>query len=192
MNTLVNTGLILLSETSVADAGMTRLFDLDFQLLHDAVLMIVAIFFLFLIASNKLFNPVRNMMQKRQEKIAEDIENAKEDKESAAALKLEYEEKIKNIDKEAEQILSDARAKALKNGDAIVAKAKEDAAAIIARANKEAELEKQKVADEVKREMVVLASVMAGKVVKASVDAAVQDGLIDETLKEMGESTWLS
>lgn len=192
MNTLVNTGLILLSETSVADAGMTRLFDLDFQLLHDAVLMIIAIFFLFLIASNKLFNPVRNMMQKRQEKIAEDIENAKEDKESAAALKLEYEEKIKNIDKEAEQILSDARAKALKNGDAIVAKAKEDAAAIIARANKEAELEKQKVADEVKREMVVLASVMAGKVVKASVDAAVQDGLIDETLKEMGESTWLS
>ena len=192
MNTLLNTGLILLSETSVAQTGMTRLFDLDFQLLHDAVLMIIAIFFLFLIASNKLFNPVRNMMQKRQEKIADDIESAKEDKESAAALKLEYEEKLKNIDKEAEQILSDARAKALKNGDQIVEKAKEEASAIIARANKEAELEKQKVADEVKREMIVLASVMAGKVVKASVDMAVQDSLIDETLKEMGESTWLS
>lgn len=192
MNTLLNTGLILLSDSTVAEAGMTRLFDLDFQLLHDAVLMIIAIFFLFLIASNKLFNPVRNMMQKRQDRIAEDIENAKEDKESAAALKLEYEEKLKNIDKEAEQILSDARAKALKNGDQIVAKAKEDASAIIARANKEAELEKQRVADEVKREMIVLASVMAGKVVKASVDMAVQENLIDETLKEMGESTWLS
>ncbi len=192
MNTLLNTGLILLSETSVAQTGMTRLFDLDFQLLHDAVLMIIAIFFLFLIASNKLFNPVRNMMQKRQEKIADDIESAKEDNESAAALKLEYEDKLKNIDKEAEQILSDARAKALRNGDQIVEKAKEEASAIIARANKEAELEKQKVADEVKREMIVLASVMAGKVVKASVDMAVQDSLIDETLKEMGESTWLS
>lgn len=192
MNTLLNTGLILLSETSVAQTGMTRLFDLDFQLLHDAVLMIIAIFFLFLIASNKLFNPVRNMMQKRQEKIADDIESAKEDKESAAALKLEYEDKLKNIDKEAEQILSDARAKALRNGDQIVEKAKKEASAIIARANKEAELEKQKVADEVKREMIVLASVMAGKVVKASVDMAVQDSLIDETLKEMGESTWLS
>ena len=192
MNTLLNTGLILLSETSVAQTGMTRLFDLDFQLLHDAVLMIIAIFFLFLIASNKLFNPVRNMMQKRQEKIADDIESAKEDKESAAALKLEYEDKLKNIDKEAEQILSDARAKALRNGDQIVEKAKEEASAIIARANKEAELEKQKVADEVKREMIVIASVMAGKVVQASVDMAVQDSLIDETLKEMGESTWLS
>ncbi|MBP3421276.1 MAG: F0F1 ATP synthase subunit B [Lachnospiraceae bacterium] len=171
---------------------MTRLFDLDFQLLHDAVLMIIAIFALFLIASNLLFDPVRKMMQDRQDRIANDIESAKEDKESALALKLEYEEKLKNIDKEAEQILSEARAKALKNEDQIVAKAKEEAAAIIARANKEAELEKQKVVDDVKKEMVTLASIMAGKVVKASVDATVQDGLIDETLKEMGESTWLS
>ena len=38
MNTLVSTGLILLSSESVADAGMKRLFDLDFQLLHDTVL----------------------------------------------------------------------------------------------------------------------------------------------------------
>lgn len=192
MNTLVSTGLILLSSESVADAGMKRLFDLDFQLLHDAVLMIIAIFFLFLIASNKLFNPVRKMMQDRQNRIADDIESAKEDKESANALKLEYEEKLKNIDKEAEQILSEARAKALKNEDQIIARAKEEAEAIIARANKEAELEKQKLADDVKKEMINIASIMAGKVVKASIDTTVQDSLIDETLKEMGESTWLS
>lgn len=192
MNTLVNTGLILLSSESVATTGMSRLFDLDFQLLHDTVLMIIAIFFLFLIASNKLFNPVRKMMKNRQERIKNDIESAREDKESAGALKLEYEEKLKNIDKEAEQILSEARAKALKNEDQIVARAKEEAAAIIARANKEAELEKQKAADDVKKEMVVLAGVMAAKMVKVSVDAAVQNSLIDETLKEMGESTWLS
>lgn len=192
MNTLVSTGLILLSSESVADAGMTRLFDLDFQLLHDTVLMIIAIFFLFLIASNKLFNPVRKMMQDRQNRIADDIESAKEDKESANALKLEYEEKLKNIDKEAEQILSEARAKALKNEDQIIARAKEEAEAIIARANKEAELEKQKLADDVKQEMINIASIMAGKVVKASIDTTVQDSLIDETLKEMGESTWLS
>jgi F-type H+-transporting ATPase subunit b len=33
---------------------------------------------------------------------------------------------------------------------------------------------------------------MAGKVVSANIDTAVQDQLIDETLKEMGENTWLS
>ena len=150
------------------------------------------VLFLFLIASNLLFDPVRNLLRNRQEKIQNDLDSAKEDKENANALKLEYEEKLKDINKEAENILSEARAKALKTQDQIVAKAKAEAAEIIARANKEAELEKQKVADDVKKEMINLASVMAGKVVKASIDTTVQDSLIDETLKEIGESTWLS
>ena len=42
------------------------------------------------------------------------------------------------------------------------------------------------------KEMIALASMMAGKVVSASIDTTVQESLIDETLKEMGESTWLS
>ena len=51
---------------------MTRLFDLDFQLLADAFLMMIAIFALFLVASYFLFNPVREMLEKRKDKIAGD------------------------------------------------------------------------------------------------------------------------
>ena len=43
-----------------------------------------------------------------------------------------------------------------------------------------------------KQEMISIASLMAGKVVAASIDTNIQNSLIDETLKEMGESTWLS
>ena len=82
--------------------------------------------------------------------------------------------------------------KALANENKIVADAKEEAARIIERANVEAELEKKKAADDVKREMVVLASMLAGKVVNAAIDTTVQDSLIEETLKEIGEGTWLS
>jgi len=57
---------------------------------------------------------------------------------------------------------------------------------------KEAALEKEKAADDMKREMVVLASMIAGKVVKASIDTTVQESLVNETLKEIGESTWQS
>ncbi len=178
--------MILMAEAE----GMTRLFNLDFQLLQDSALMIVAIFFLWLIASNKLFNPVRKMIKYRQDRIKADIEDARKDKEDASKLREEYEERLKDIDKEAEQILAEARAKALKNEEQIVSRAKEEAALIIDRANKEAELEKEKVADEGRREMVVLASLIAGKVVKTSIDTTVQDALVEETLKEMGESTW--
>ncbi len=183
----------LATQMVLASAEMEpRLFDLDFQLIHDSVLMIIAVFTLFLIASHFLFNPVRDMMQNRQNRIKSELENAAADMENARALKEEYEAKLRDIDKEAEEILSEARKKALANENKIVSDAKEEAARIIERAGVEAELEKNKAVDEVKREMVVLASLMAGKVVNAAIDTTVQDSLIEETLKEIGEGTWLS
>lgn len=171
---------------------MTRLFDLDWQLLADSVLMIIAIFFLFLILSYCLFNPARKMLNSRKDKIRSELDTAKEAMENAQRLKKEYETKLQEIDKEAENILSEARKKALANENQIVAQAKEEAGRILDRARVEAELEKQKMSDDVKREIIVVASLMAGKIVSASVDTATQNQLIDETLKEMGDKTWLN
>ena len=171
---------------------MERLFDLDFQLVNDAVLLAIAVFFLFLIMSNKLFNPARKLLQDRKDGIARDIADAKKDKEEAEKLRLEYEAKLKDINKERDAILAEARQKALKNETKIISDAKEEAAAIIARANEEAELEKKKVADEVKQEMISVAAVMASKVVAANIDTTIQNTLVEQTLKEMGESTWLN
>ena len=169
---------------------MTRLFDLGFQLLHDTVLLAIAVFFLFMMLSYLLFNPVRKMLEDRKLKIKTDLDTAKTDKEEAAVLKSEYDEKLKNIEKEAEQILSEARQKALKNEARIVEEAKEEAARIIKRANEEAELEKKRAMDEMKQEIITIASMMAGKVVSASIDTTIQDTLVEETLREMGDSTW--
>lgn len=172
--------------------SMERLFNLDFQLLADSCLTIIAVVILFLALSYFLFNPARKMLNDRKEKIRFELDDAKTNMENAQALKAEYEEKLKNVEKEAESILSEARRKALANENQIVAQAKEEAARILERARVEAELEKQKMADDVKKEMVSIASVLAGKVVSASIDTTVQNQLIDETLKEMGEGTWLN
>lgn len=173
-------------------SGMSRLFDLDLNLITDSLISILAIFVLFLFLSHFLFNPVRKMLDSRNKKITDDIETAESDKADAAAMKAEYEDKLKNAEKEAEAILADARKRGLENENRIIAQAKEEAAAIMERARTEAELEKQKAADEVKKEMVAIASAMASKVVAANMDTTIQNGLIEETLKEMGESTWLS
>ena len=171
---------------------MSRLFDLDLQLLADSVLTMIAVLVLFILASYLLFNPVREFLKKRQDKIKSDIDSAIADKESAKQLREEYEAKLKDIDKEADEILSAARKKALANEAKIVAEAKEEAARIIARANEEATLEKKRAVDDVKKEMITIASAMAAKVVSASIDTTIQDSLVEETLKEMGDSTWLS
>ena len=171
---------------------MERLFTLDAQLLFDTIVLALSMLFLFTILSYLLFNPVRDMLEKRRQKIVDDQETAKREKQEAIAYKEEYDRKLKEVDKEAQEILSTARKKAKQNEAKIVAEAKEEAARIIARANAEVELEKKRALDDVKQEMITIASMMAEKIVSASIDTKVQESLIDETLKEMGESTWLS
>lgn len=171
---------------------MTRLFNLDFQLVQDTVLLAIAVYFLFLFMSYLLFNPVRKMLQDRQDKIKNDINTAIADKENAATLKVLYDDKVKNINKEAEVILSEARQKALKVEAKMIEEAKEEAVRIIRRANEEAVLERKRAMDQMKQEMITIASMMAGKVVAASIDTTVQDTLVDEALKEMGDTTWLN
>ena len=70
-----------------AETMEPRLFDLDFQLISDACLSIIAVLVLFFAMSYFLFNPARAFLQKRQEKIKNELDEAKTSMEEAAALK---------------------------------------------------------------------------------------------------------
>ena len=169
---------------------MDRLFTLDAQFLFDAVVLALSMLVLFTLLSYLLFNPVRDMLEKRKQRVADDVESARREKEEANSYKEEYEKRLREVDKEAESILAEARKKAMKSEAKIVAEAKEEAARIIERANAEIALERTRALDDMKQEMITIASMMAQKVVSSSIDMNVQESLIDETLKEMGERTW--
>lgn len=171
---------------------MDRLIGFDPQLLHEAVLTGINIFILFFALSYLLFNPVRDVLEKRRLKIAGELAQAADDKKSAAALKEEYEAKLKDINKEAENILETARRKAKVREEEMLEEARAEAARIMERASREIELEKKKAVDDMKQEVIDIAALMAKKVVGNSIDVKIQDALIGETLKEMGESTWQS
>ena len=171
---------------------MERLIGFDPQLLHDAVLTGINIFILFFALSYLLFNPVRDVLEKRKQKIADELDQAAQDKDSAAAIKAEYEAKIKEVNKEAEGILEAARRKAKAREAEMLEEAKAEAARIIERANREIELDKKKAVDELKQDVINIAELMAKKAVNGSMNVTIQDALIEETLKEMGDSTWQS
>lgn len=189
-------GITVLGYIGLANTGILglsgRIFGLDMQLLADVAIMAMAMLVLFTLLSYLLFNPMRDFLKKRQEFVESNLNDALKDKEEAAKLKEEYDNRLANVEKEADEILSVSRKKALKRENQIVDEAKEEAARIIGRANKEAELEKSKVKDEVKKEMISVAKEMASKLVEVSIDEDKQASLIDETLKEMGDSTWQS
>lgn len=171
---------------------MDRLLGFDPQLLFDSFVTGINVFILFFALSYMLFNPVREVLEKRRQRIAGELKNAADDKEAARAMKEEYEARLLEVKKEAEGILEDARKRAKQREAEIITEAREEADRIIMRGSREVELERKKALDDMKEQIISIASVMAGKVVAASIDTTVQDALIDETLKEMGESTWQS
>ena len=74
-----------------------RLFGLDAQTLFDAGIVAVNMFVLFIFVSYFLLNPVRNLLDKRKERIANDRDQAEKDKLEAAKLKEDYDAKIDSI-----------------------------------------------------------------------------------------------
>jgi F-type H+-transporting ATPase subunit b len=169
-----------------------RIFGLDLQLGFDVLLQAICVLILFAFLSYLLFEPVKKILKDRQERVAAQIADATKNLEDAEQLREEYEAKLRDIEKEAHAILADARKKSLEQEEAIVAAAKEEAHGIVQRANKEIDLEKSRVQDDVKNEMIDMAKMMAGKIITESIDEKKQQDLVTETLEEMGDDTWQS
>ena len=167
-----------------------RIFGLDAQLIFQLIFMGIAIFLLFLAASYLLLDPVRKKLNDRKERVMQEQREALENKEAAVRMREEYDGKLKEIDKFAEQILSDSRKKAMQRENEIIVNAKEEAGRIIAGARQEAELEQKRVNDEVKQEIISVASLLSEKLVASSLDEKKQNELIEQTLKEIGDDTW--
>ena len=189
MNSMLANGtkLVLLTQE---DSIWKRIFGLDLQTLFDLSITLIAMLVLFCILSYFLFNPVRDLLNKRKELIAKDMSDAKTQKAEAISYKEEYDSKLKEIKHEADELMSSARKKAQKQETEIVNEAKEEAIRIKSRAEREAELAKSKMRDGLKQEMITVATAMAGKMVSVSMDDSKQNDLLETTLKEMGEETW--
>ena len=169
---------------------MERIFGLDLQLLQDVLLTAVAIFILFFVLSYLLFNPVRDMLEKRKKKISDELLEAEKSLREAEAMKSEYDVKMLSAKDEANAILDDARKKALKSRNEILEDARSDVNRMKERAAQEIEQEKVHARDDLKNEMVDIAALLAEKAVLGKMTPEIQENLVDETLQEIGEHTW--
>ena len=167
-----------------------RIFGLDAQLVFQLLFMGIAIFLLFMAASYLLLDPVRKILNDRKERVMREQREALENREAALRMREEYDGQLKEIDKVAEQILSDSRKKAMQRENEIIMNAKEEAGRIVAGARQEAELEQKRVNDQVKQEIISVAALLSEKLVASSLDEEKQNALIEQTLKEIGDDTW--
>ncbi|MGL4798021.1 MAG: F0F1 ATP synthase subunit B [Cellulosilyticaceae bacterium] len=171
---------------------MSKIIEFSWSTLFELGIQWIALLLIIFVMAKLLFKPVTEFLEKRQAFIKGELDEATAKKADANALKDDYENKLKNIEDEANALLSDARTRALKREEEIIAEAKKEAEAIKARAMEDIKLEEARVRSEMKQEMIEVAGLMAGKFVETSMDETKQQQLIDEMMKEMGDVQWLS
>ncbi|MGL4736738.1 MAG: F0F1 ATP synthase subunit B [Cellulosilyticaceae bacterium] len=170
----------------------SKIIEFSMVTVWDWAIQVFALLFIIWILSKILFKPVTEFLEKRKAMIAGEINEATTAKNDAAALKVQYQEKIAHIEDEANAILKEARAKALVREEQIIAAAKEEADTIKVKAMQDIKLEEERVKAQMKEEMIEVASLMASKFVSTSMDESKQHQLIDEIITEMGDVQWLN
>ena len=137
-----------------------------------------------------LYRPVRDVLQKRTERIQGQLSQAEDDMAKAEELRLQYEQKIEEVHREREDILAEARKLATESGRRMIAEAKKEADALRERATANVALEWERAEAEMRTAIIEISAVMAEKFVKLAINKETHDKLFAETLAGLEDMTW--
>jgi len=163
-----------------------RVFGLDQQTLIQIGIQLFNVSLLAYLLARLLYNPVRDFMSRRADRIKVQMESAEDDMANAKELKVKYETRIKEINLERDDILETARKIAAEKGKQIIDEAKNEADTIKARAVQNIEMEQERAKDEMKQAIIEVSSAMAEKYIMRAIDKDVHERLFAEAMAELG------
>lgn len=178
-------------QTAVVAAAQTaeeteRLFGLDYQTLFDTAFTMVNVLILYVFLKYVLFIPVRKLLEERKKRLDDQNARAAADTAEAQKLKAEYEQRVLEAGREADNILGESRREMIKKEQEVLDDAKTRAADIMSAARREASKDFEAAQSSVRDEVKDIASAMAARVTNQKVDRPVDDALLNEALKEAG------
>ena len=183
---------ILVFEILLAAAPPGRVFGMDAQTVLQALAHLINLGILAFVLAKLLYKPVRKVLGKRTERIQGQIAQAEEDMAKAVELKLQYEQKLEEVQQERDDILAEARKLASEASQRLIAEAKKEADALKERAAANVELEWERAEAEMKTAIIEISSVMAEKFITLAMNKDTQDRIYEETMADLGRMTWIS
>ena len=155
--------------------------------LWQILISLVNLVVLFLIVKKFLFKPVRKVLAERQAEIDGRYNAAAEAESSANESRALWQEKLSGANAEADAIINKATEQAKFRGEAIVADAESKADGIIRTAQNEADLERRKAVDSIKREIVDVSGAIAEKMLEREINTDDHRALIDSFIENIGD-----
>ncbi|MDQ0903000.1 MULTISPECIES: F0F1 ATP synthase subunit B [unclassified Paenibacillus] len=152
------------------------------------VFAIIAFLILYLLLNKYAFGPLVDIMEKRRQLIAEQVGSADKNRQEAEKLVTEQKEAFQEARKEAYDLIEEARNTSNKQAETIITQAKEEASRLKEDALRAIDIEKNKAVAELRSEVGALSVKIASKIVEKEVDAAAQQGIVDQYLKKVGDN----
>lgn len=149
---------------------------------------LIAFLVILLILAKLVWPPVLDMMEKRQQKIQDDLDAAERSKVQAAEEARSYEAKILDAHHEADAIVAKAKKEAEEVRSAVLATAQREAADIIAKAHGAVDSERHKAMIELSSSVVDLSVEIASKIIGNNLSVEEQRKLAEKYLAEVGAS----
>ncbi len=180
---------LLLAAQSVPEG---RVFGLNIQTLTDIGLQLLNGIILAAALTVILYNPVKEFLQERSNRIQGQIDESEETMEEAESLIEEYDNKIESIEAERVFVLKEARNQAEKEGSEIKKEAEIEANRALERAKEGIEADKKRLQDESRTYIIEAATLISERYVAENMSEEDQDKAFGKALSELEESTWHS
>lgn len=169
---------------------MDYLLSLDMQFVKGMLFQLVNTAIIIFILWKVLYNPVKDFMKKRKDRIENQLNDANVSQNKASELKKEYEDKMSNITVEKTAILDEARKRGKDIEKTIIDEAKEEAKTIKERAKKDIEREQDKVKDEMRKQIIELSTELSRKYISQNISNDTQNKLLEEVISDLGGAKW--
>ena len=131
------------------------------------------------------WRPLLAALERRQAEIARSIEDAQRAKQELERLQRESAQIIASARSEAEAIVSRSRSDAEQLREDIKQKSRAEAAAIVKNAERQIQLETARALQQIRHEAVDLSVNIASKILRRNVSKEDNEGLIEETLRQV-------
>lgn len=151
----------------------------------QVVSQIIAFLIMLWVLKRYAWKPLLNTLEQRKNKIATDLSTIEEQKKALASLMIEHNQRLKDIEAQAQMRIQEAVVEGQKRAQVIQEEAHNQAKNLIKKAQEQLQIEILKAKTQLKEEIVHIALTSAQKMIKESLDLDKQNQIISEFVEQM-------
>lgn len=155
--------------------------------LGDIIAQLVAFIILAVLLKKYARGPLVEVMKKREEHIANEIDTAEQQRKEAEQFLVSQRAELDKARDEAKAIIEGAKKLGEQQGADLIAEARAEAGRLKEQAKDEIRQEKEQALAAVREQVASLSVLIASKVIEKELDEASQQQLISDYLKQVGE-----